>query len=245
MTSGRSQARTFSRRSVGCMIGLCAINRIMPHGLRPPALAQASPVDALIQQAAAVMTALRSYHFALTYKRGQTVLVRRARLHMKRARGDVVRPDRLRVAVEAKLGPIGVDVSVISVQQRVWVDFKGITDELSIEDDVATLLLNPTALLIGTVSTIDEPRFVGIEEMNGKPATRITGVLDPRRLPADAAKSVFSEAPPSPIDLWLDDDGRIVRLEQIGPLIKSDSDDVIRQLDLSRYNELFDIEPPN
>ncbi|MER3438997.1 MAG: hypothetical protein C4346_16195, partial [Chloroflexota bacterium] len=183
MMFDRLQARTFSRRSVACMIGLCAINRIMPHGLRPPTLAQASSVGALVQQAIAVMTALRSYHFSLTYTRGQTVLVRRARLHMKRARGDVERPDRLRLAVEAKLGPIGVDVSVISVQQRVWVDFKGITDELSIEDDVATLLLDPTALLIGAVSTIEEPRLMGIEEINGTPATRISGVLDPHRLP--------------------------------------------------------------
>lgn len=245
MTLGRLPARTFSRRSVGCMIGLCALHRIMPRGLRSSALAQANSVDALVQQATAVMTALRSYHFALSYKRGQTVLVRRARLHMKRARGDVERPDRLRVVVEAKLGPIGVDVSVISVQQQVWVDFKGITDELSIEDDVATLLLDPTALLIGAVSSIEEPRLVGIEEINGTPAMRIAGVLDPRRLPADAAQSVFSEARPSPIDLWLDDDGRIVRLEQTGPLIKSDSEDVIRRLDLSRYNEPFDIQPPD
>ncbi|GIW04609.1 MAG: hypothetical protein KatS3mg059_1229 [Thermomicrobiales bacterium] len=245
MTFDRLQARTFSRRPVVCMIGLCALTRVVLPGLRSPALAQASPVDTLVQQAIAVMTALRSYHFSLSYTRGQTVLVRRARLHMKRARGDVERPDRLRVEVEAKLGPIGVDVSVIAIQQRVWVDFKGITDELSIEDDVAALLLDPTALLLGAVSTIEEPRLVGREEINGTAAARISGVLDPRRLPAEAAKSVFSEARPNPIDLWLDDDGRILRLRQSGPLIKSDSDDVIRQIDLSRHNEPFDIEPPD
>lgn len=234
-----------NRRSVMCVACALAMGRVIPPLGSAPALVRASSVETLLQQATRAMTTLRSYHFELRYEQGQTVLVRKAKLHMKRARGDIERPDRLRATVEAKLGFLSVGVTVVSIQQRVWVDFKGITGELEIEPDVANVLLDPTALLLSVVSTIEEPRIVGTGELDGEPATHLAGIFDPRRMASDVVQSVFSEARPNPIDVWLDDRGRVRRVVQTGPLIASDSDDVIRRLDLSRYDEQFGIAPPD
>ncbi len=234
-----------SRRSVIRMACALAIGRVIRPVGSAPALARATSVDALLQQATLAMTSLRSYHFELTYEQGQTVLVRKAKLHMKRARGDIERPDRLRATVEAKLGFLSVDVTVVSIQQRVWVDFKGLTGELDIEPDVARVLLDPTALLLSAVSTIEEPRILGTGEIDGEPATHVAGIFDPHRMASDVVQSVFSAARPNPIDMWLDDRGRVRRIVQTGPLISSDSDDIVRRLDLSRFNERFAIAPPD
>lgn len=235
---------SMSRRSVLRMVGALVLSR-MPFPLgKACALTRTSSVETLLQQATLAMTNLRSYHFELQYEQGQTVLVRKAKLHMKRARGDIERPDRLRATIDAKLGFLTVGVTVVSVQQRVWVDFKGITGELDIEPDVAHVLLDPTALLLSIISTLEEPRLLGTGDIDGKPATHLAGIFDPQRMSSDMIQSVFPEARPHPIDVWLDEDGRVLRIVQTGPLIASDSDDVVRRLDLSRFDEQFAIAPP-
>src|SRR5262245_46961700 len=89
-----------------------------------PVPATDAAVAALLANSAQVMTAVSTFQFVLTYERGKTTLY--GRIKMQRAKGSVARPDRLEATVAARLGLVKVDVKVIGVGGRVWVQLAGV-----------------------------------------------------------------------------------------------------------------------
>jgi hypothetical protein len=163
---------------------------------------------------------------------------------MQKAKGAVARPDRLEATIAAKLGVVTVDVKVISVGGRVWVRLVGVDEEIGIDQNVARVLLDPSAILIGAVETIEEPRLLGTETIDERTVTVIGGTVDPTSLTAGTDNPVLTQSGPLPVELAIDEDGYVRRLLLEGPLIRADSDDVVRQLDLSEFDQPVTIEAP-
>ncbi|HKG25438.1 MAG TPA: LppX_LprAFG lipoprotein [Thermomicrobiales bacterium] len=199
-------------------------------------------VSALLAKAVATMSAVTSYRFVLTYEDGKTTIYRQ--INMEKAEGAVQRPDRFQATVEAKLGPVTVDVDIVSVEGRVWVQVAGVEEEVGINEDVARVLLDPTAILIGAAASIRQPVMVGDEQIDGITATRIAGVADPSDLGVGAENPLLTTAGPLPVELTITDDGHIVGLWLDGALIRADSEDVVRRMDLSAFDQPVQIEAP-
>lgn len=235
------------RRFPGATVGLLlilALGAASPT-VAAPATPVASPqpeVAALLVRALATMGAVRSFRFTLDYERGSTTLYHRIR--MRRAHGAVQRPDRFTATIEAKLGPVGVGVEVISVGQRVWVQLAGVNGEVSLDQDVMRLLLDPTTLLIGAVETIEGPTVLGEDQIDGVAVTRIAGTVEAARLDAAAARSLLTNTAPLPVELAIDAQGHLVSLRLAGPLVSADSHDAVRRLDLTAFDQPVQIGAP-
>jgi hypothetical protein len=124
------------------------------------------------------------------------------------------------------------------------VEVAGVEEEVGINEDVARVLLDPTAILIGAAEAISQPVIVGEEQIDGITVTRIAGVADPSDMDAGAANPLLTTAEPLPVELSITDDGYIVGLWLDGALIRADSEDVVRRMELSDFDQPVQIEAP-
>ena len=215
--------------------------------------AQDEDAAALLDRAAATMAALDAFHFSLTTPRGQTLFMEN--LELAGIEGDVQRPDRFRATATAKAAIIELDVKIVGIGTRLWVTDPTAQEEQYIEFDAAQTggaeggspidLLNPDRVLLEAVELIEEPVVAGEDEVDGADTTRIDGTFDLGRLQAlgtPVPGLVTNQA--LPVSLWIDDQGRVRRLELEGPLTAVEGPDVVRRLDLSAFDEPVDIQAP-
>jgi LppX/LprAFG-like lipoprotein len=256
--SNRSTRRMFLRMSAA---GL-SILAIRPFG------ATAADGDArqLLQAAAKAMAALRTFHFDMETIEGQSTILEN--LELQKVEGDVLRPDSFRATLTAKVAVVKVSVDVVSVGGAVWV-----TDPLqagTVWRQVAgdgeqnagaafTDLINPDRLFLAAISLIDDPKIDGTEKINGQECTVVTGQFDPKRLqelaspaagvpgtPAEGEVNTSSMLTGEPVYLsaWIADDGRVLRIEEEGPLTTSESNDVVRAITFTKFDEPIEISAP-
>ena len=256
--TNRSTRRMFLRMSAA---GL-SILAVRPFG------ATAADGDAaqLLQAAAKAMAALKTFHFKMETIEGQSTILEN--LELQKVEGDVLRPDSFRATLTAKVAVVKVSVDVVSVGGAVWV-----TDPLqagTVWRQVAgdgeqnagaafTDLINPDRLFLAAISLIDDPKIDGTEEINGVECTVVTGQFDPKRLqdlaspvaddlgtPAEGEVNTSSMLTGEPVYLsaWIADDGRVLRIEEEGPLTTSESNDVVRAITFSNFDEPIEISAP-
>ena len=226
-----------------------------------PFRATAADGDAaqLLNAAAKAMAALKTFHFEMETVDGKSTILEN--LELQKVEGDVLRPDSFRATLTAKVAVAKVSVNVISVGGAVWV-----TDPLqagTVWRQVAgdgeqnmgaafTDLINPDRLFLAAISLIGDPQIEGNEKVDGVDCTVVTGQFDPKRLSDLASPTAGQEiATPSiltgePVYLtaWIADDGRVMRIEEEGPLTTSESNDVVRRITFSKFDEPIEITAP-
>lgn len=222
--------------------------------------AQGEDANALLQESAAAMTALNSFHFELSTVQGRSLIL--DNLELGGVTGDVVRPDKFQATVTAKVAIVEVKVDIVVLDGRVWV-----TDPLSggknwievtggagtdpADTQALVDLVNPDRLLLTAVSFIKEAKIDGTEDLDGQEVTRVTGVIDTGGLAdlAGGTPEAGSSGPgivtgDMPVTIWIDADKRIVSMEMEGPLTTAESGDVIRRLDLYDFDKPVEIVEP-
>jgi hypothetical protein len=246
----RSTRRTFLQMSAA---GLAVIS------IRPLRAHADEDAAQLIAAAAKEMAKVKTFHFDMETVDGKSTILEN--LELRKVVGDVVRPDSFQATLTAKVAVINVSVDVISVGGAVWV-----TDPLQSgkvwrqvagdgEQNVGaafTELINPDRLFLTAVSLIDDPKIDGKEKINGEECTVVTGQFDPKRLSEMASPTAGEEiATPSiltgePVYLsaWINTDGRVLRIEEEGPLTTSESNDVVRAITFSAFDEPVQISAP-
>lgn len=215
----------------------------------------------LLAAAAAAMAKLRSFHFALLTPQGVTEIVEGVEL--VRLEGDVVRPDRFAATIEARAATLDVALDVVGIGPRLWVsDPTGGFVEVPLEaagggvDRALAWLANPDRLWLAGLAIVADPVVVGENAIDGEPVTRIDGTIDFGRVlglgDAALARTTPAAGPlsavlggPLPVSLWLSADNRLRRLEVEGQLLAADAANVVRRLDLSRFDEPVTIAPPD
>ena len=201
---------------------------------------------AILAEAADRTAALKTFHFVLSHEKGATEIV--LDLDMKRAEGDVIAPDRLKAKVKAeviRLGGADVEVEIVAVgedakvqnpfNKRQWLDIPG---KNPIDE-----IFDPAAGSRAALRAVRSPRIAGEEEIGGAVVWRIEGEIDAGAL-SDFAKVAEAGYVVKGI-VWIGKaDGlmRKVRLE--GPLGLGDDKEVVRILELSRFDEPISIELP-
>jgi len=154
-----------------------------------------------------------------------------------------------------------IEVKVVGIGSRLWVTDPRQAEEtyIALEADTGIEeLLNPDRLLLEAVAVIEEAEITGTDDIDGVATTKVEGVVDIRNALERAANGT-----PVPemdaedesgagllldgellIAVWIDENNLVRRLALGGPLTPAEDQNVIRQLDLSAFDEPVEIEEP-
>ncbi|MER3438996.1 MAG: hypothetical protein C4346_16190 [Chloroflexota bacterium] len=238
------------RRLIACWVLLTVPAFVLTHTPPEPAQAQGDAA-ALVAQAARRMASVQSFHFVLTTPRGKTMITEQVELQS--VEGDVARPDRFRAAFTAKAAFVTLTIKVIGIGDRLWVTNPMEREETYLEvanpaaEQLPQLdLLNPDRLMTAAVQLLEDPKIAGTEKIDGVPATRVEGTFNVKRIEEIAGTPIAELAGVQPLGvrIWIDQEGRVLRLELDGPLTKMETSPIVRRLDLSQFDEPVVIEPP-
>ena len=249
MTSHSTTRRMFLRMSA---TGLSIL------AIRPARVAADDEAAALLQNAAKAMTEVTSFHFEMETIDGRATVLEN--LELSKVVGDVLRPDSFKATLTAKLAVIEVNVDVVSVAGSVWVTDP--TKPGKVWRQVAsagergggaafTDLINPDRLFLAAVTLIEDPVVDGKEKIDGQECSVVTGTFDPKRLQELASPVAGAVATPTlltgePVYLtvWIAGDGKILRIEEEGPLTTTESKDVARAINFTNFDAPLEISAP-
>lgn len=212
----------------------------------------------LIKAAAEAMAKVKTFHFDMETIDGKATVL--DNLELKQVTGDVVRPDSFQATLTASLAVIEVSVDVVSIGGAVWVTDP--TKAGTVWQQVATGgeqgaagaftdLINPDRLFLAAITLLDDPKVEGTEEIEGQECSVVSGGFDPARL-EELASPVAGEidttsiltGEPVVLTAWIAEDGRVLRIEEEGPLTQSESRDVVRAITFSAFDEPVEISAP-
>lgn len=204
----------------------------------PPAdLPEATTV---LEGAATRMEQVRSLHFVLDHEEGTTEIVRG--IAMSHAEGDVVAPDSMQATLEGGLGPVNFEVGVVIIGEDAWIQ-NPLNRRWETEDITIDEVFDPREGVVALVRSAQSPTVADIEEVDGVDCYRVEATLDSgdlTLLPEDPApgRSV-------PTVAWIGVEDQLVRrIELRGPVARGESDELVRRLTLSRFDEDIAIVPP-
>lgn len=204
---------------------------------------------ALLRQAAQVMADLDTFGFEIETTRGQSTIFQG--LEVDAITGAVRRPVDFTATVSVGL-PVGsIDVTAIGIDGKAYIQdplSDGAWTQLAGTEQLV-VLVNPDTLILASIGLIQEAKIDGNEKVDGVQTTLVAGTLD---LAASADKlsggqfQLPDQVSSEPLDLliWIDDQKRVVEIEIDGPLLVSESEDVIRDVRFFEFNEPVDIQAP-
>jgi hypothetical protein len=201
--------------------------------------APSQDAQAILGDAAARFAALNSFHFELDHSEGGTPIVQD--LVMKTASGEIEVPDRLQADLEVD-SPLGdVDVSVISIGEELWLDIFG--DYQQLPGVTVLEIFDPANGIPNVAEHIEDPTVEGSQELNGEECDIVEGTVASEYLEgiapvADAGNDVN-------VRVWVGRETHLIhRVIVTGQVASDDPEDMVRTIELSRFDEEFGIEPP-
>jgi len=205
---------------------------------------------ALLRSAAQAMAELDSFAFEIETVRGESTIFEGLAVNM--IAGAVRRPLDFTATVTVGLPFGSLDVTAVGVDGSAWVqnplsDGEWIALE-GTEDIVA--LVNPDTLIVSSIGLIKNATIEGEERVDGADTTRIAGEIDfaetaDRLSGDDAALPAELTSEPLPVLIWIDDQNHVLEIEVTGPILTSESDDVVRSIRFFDFNQPVDIEQPD
>ena len=219
----------------------------------PEAAVEATGDDdavALLTESAAAMAELETFTFELENVQGEAELLEG--FSLEAIEGAVRRPLDFTAVVSIGV-PFGtIDVTATGIDGKAWIQNPiedGAWIELSEIGDI-TALVNPDALILSAVNVIQDARIQDTESVGGVNATRIAGTIDfaaaaERYGGQDVQLPEQISQTPIPVLVWIDEEKRIIEIEIQGPILTSDSDDIIRSVTFDSFNEPVEIEAPD
>ncbi|HJM75688.1 MAG TPA: LppX_LprAFG lipoprotein [Dehalococcoidia bacterium] len=195
--------------------------------------------SALLLAAADRTEAVTSFHFVLEHENGSTEIVRG--LQMKRAEGDVIGSDRLRAEIEASLGPLNLEGSIVILEDKAWIT-NPLTNRWEREDLSIEELFDPASGVTALMRGVSAPQLLGTESVDGARSYRVEATVD------SSAVQIFGPAPAGQMleaAVWIGiDDSLVRRIEVRGALRAGEPDDLVRRVTLSQFNVEFEIVAP-
>ena len=204
-----------------------------------PAVADVSAEEAL-SRAAQRFESVKSFHFKLDHDNGATQIV--FGLGLDVAEGDFVLPDRMSGEVNGRFAGQSVTVKVVAIGDRTW-----ITNPFSREFQRApgSILdvIDPAALVAAVAKSIRDARIDGSETIDGIDTYRLKGTI----LSDDLRDGLsFGDTGRTlDVEIWVGKDDYLVRRAKLkGPLLPDESDNITRDLTLSKFDAPVTIEEP-
>jgi lipoprotein LprG len=198
--------------------------------------------DDVLAGLVARVDALKTFHFRLEHENGTSPIP--LGLDLETAEGDVVVPDRMSAEIGAKANGAVVQVKVIGVGDKGWItnpfsrEWQPLPEGTNIKD-----VFDPAAGVKAVVGALTNAKVVKEEKVAGVSTYLVEGEVDSGVL--EAAAPVAEPGLTVSVKAWVGVDDslpRRIRLE--GPFAPGEPDNIVRKLDLSRFDEPLTIEPP-
>lgn len=231
------------QRLTGLLLGALLLAACSGRSGRGGATATPTPRQRL-DAAATQLQSATAFHFLLTHQNGASTIARG--LQMTRAEGDIARPDRFSANISAGFQGLPVAVKVINVGHKTWITNPlqgGEHFQILPNGPQTTAILDPNSGLLSAVHTMKDPRLAGSERIGNVDVLVLQGTVDAGTLQSVAGDAEAGRLVPARI--WIGKNDLLVyRIRIEGPLSASEPKNIVRQLDLSQFNEKVDIEPP-
>jgi hypothetical protein len=205
---------------------------------------------ALLRQAAQTMSDLDTFTFELETIQGESTILEGFTLEA--ITGAIRRPYDFTATVSVGV-PFGtIDLTAVGTEGKAWIQNPlddGAWVDLADAADVIALV-NPDRLILSSIGVIQDAHIQDTEQVGGVETTRIAGTIDFAEA-ADQLGGGDIELPPEvsqspiPVLIWIDPEHRVVEIEIEGPILTSESDDVIRSVTFADFNEPVEIEVPD
>jgi hypothetical protein len=204
----------------------------------------------LLNRSAEALAALDTFAFELETVQGSSTVLQG--FELKSVTGVVRRPLDLQAEVEVGT-PLGsLTVGAVSLEGVFFVEdplSDGEWMELGQVGELQTLI-NPDVLILAAVRLVKDAQITGTENVDGAPTTVVEGTVDFSGLLDDMGQSqteaaAFLSDKPVDVMFWIDEEDHILEVEMLGPILASESDDVVRVVRLFEFNEPVEIEAPD
>jgi hypothetical protein len=196
----------------------------------------------LLQRSAAAVQDAGTFHFKLTHENGSTPLP--LSLQLVSAEGDFQIPGKLAADVRAKAaGSINVSVKVVAIDNQTWITNPFTRDWQRLPGASLRDLADPGTLVTMLLPKVQNPTVSDGGEVDGVSTLKVEGTIDSGELRdalgfARAGHNVKVEA-------WIGaEDSLPRRIRLYGRLVSDEAENVQRQIDLSRFGEPVQINPP-
>lgn len=198
--------------------------------------------EQVLERAAERLAQASTFHFRLTHENGGTQMP--LNLDLRTAEGDFQAPDRLSAEIEARAVATNVRVRAIAIEDRTWItnpftrQWQALPGSVSLRDAA-----DPAGLVGAVVDDIRNAEIVGQERVDGVMTFKVTGRADSGAF----RRAIGSARPGYPVDVevWVGTEDFLPRkVRIIGPLENDDADNIVRELQLSRFDQSVDIQPP-
>jgi hypothetical protein len=198
--------------------------------------------EQLLARSVTAVEGLQSFHFRLTHENGSTPLP--LNLGLETAEGDVAIPGRLSAAVEAEHSTgIPVSVDLIAIDDETWITNPFNRQWQRLPGAGVRDFADPEALVRTLVAAVETPRLDGGATIDGVQTVKVTGSTDAGAL--RDALGIARAGNEVQVEAWIGAvDALPRRVRIIGPLSSVEEPDVSRQIDISRFNEPVEINPP-
>lgn len=251
---GHTSRRRFIVTGAAVALAGGPIARVAAQGGTPAATptGDANAVQ-LLNDAAATMTRLDTFAFAVETARGETTVLEG--LTLQGITGVVRRPADFETRVTVEIPFASLDLTAVSRNNEVWIELPKIGENAggwtSLGSSEGLLsLLNPDVLILQAVAYIDDAAIDRTGDIDGVAVTYVAGTVD---FKAIASRFASGEAALQDqiakgsveVTVAIDDETRVREIEIIGPLLASESNDVIRLVTFSAFNEPVEITQPD
>jgi hypothetical protein len=256
----RAEQRLNRRRFVSISGSALAVAAAMGPALSGAGAQTSTPIDdqltgdddavTLLRESAEAMAALETFMFEIETVRGQSTIFQG--LSVDLIEGGVRRPHDFTATVTVTV-PFGtLDVTAIGLDGSAWVQDPLADGEwIALEGSESIVaLINPDTLILASVGLIQDARIGGTEQIDGVETTVVAGAVSfadtaERLGGGEMALPAEVSTEPLPVLIWIDGEGRMLEIEVLGPILTSESDDVIRTIRFFEFNEPIEIERPD
>ena len=197
--------------------------------------------ETLVRGSADATGALKSFHFTLDV---QNVPRSGAGLQLTSAEGDVVVPDRAQADIGGTFAGVPITTQVVAIGEKVWLKNPLSGEWQSIDVNTTPIaLLDPSKGVLAVMEGISEPTDEGTEEIDGVTLRKVSGTASAVDVAPLVAVSPSDRE--VPVMLWIgEEDSLLHRIEVSGPVAEGEPDDVVRVVEISRFDEPVTIEAP-
>ncbi len=197
--------------------------------------------EAALERSVAALAELTSFHFRLSHENGTTAIP--LNLALESAEGDVVVPDRFQAELRASTGSFAATVEVISIGGETWITNPFTRGWQSLPGLDASDFADPGRLVADLVEALEEVELAGQASVDSATVYRLEGVLA-----SEAVGDSIGSAQPGfrvGVELWVDAVEFLPRRVRLsGRLSDLEPADIVREIELSRFNAAVEINPP-
>jgi hypothetical protein len=205
----------------------------------PPATLTASQI---IDKSSEKMQVLNSFHFALDQVGGGTPIA--MGIEMKKAFGDVARPDRMKMTISGTFSGMSLEVQLVTVGAVMYMT-NPLSGKWEIPPDEFKILsvFDPNTFIATVMKDIAGLTKLNDEESAGVLCYHLSGSINSDELSAIAGGSAKGVA--ISIEIWIGKDDLLVRnIKLSGKITETEVQGIVRTLTLSDYNKVVSIELP-